>query len=670
MPNDELLNKRADEIISQMTIEEKVSQLTNSAAGISRLSIKKYDWWNEALHGVARAGEATVFPQAIGMAAMWNPDFMREIGEAVSDEARAKYNKAQKEGNTERYFGLTFWSPNVNIFRDPRWGRGQETYGEDPYLTSRLGVAYIEGLQNNTGEHLKTAACAKHFAVHSGPESIRVEFDAKVSKKDMYETYLPAFEACVKEGHVEAVMGAYNRLNGVPCCCNKELLTDILRGKWGFGGHVVSDCGAIQYIHDHHRYTEDHEHSAAIAVKNGCDLNCGSVYSLLVDAYEKDLITEEEIDTALRHTLKTRIKLGMLGDRTEYDSIPYSVVACKKHKDMANEAARQSLVLLKNNILPLKKEDVSSVAVIGPNADSKTVLLGNYNGTPTEYHTVFKGFTDLLKDTVKVSCAKGSGFFNRDESLLREAVSLAAESDIAVLCMGLDAMMEGEDGEVSEDYAAGDRRNIEMPAAQAELIEEICKVNNKVILLAFCGGAVAFGKANELAQAIIHCWYPGEFGGKAIAEAVFGEYSPSGKLPVTFYESTSQLPDFSDYSMKNRTYKYFTGRPAYPFGFGLSYTSFKYSEPVITKAEGGIIYSVQIKNTGEYDAYETVKLYKSEINAVEQPVKSLAAFKKLFIEKGETESVEFFLGEETFSHIDENGEKEYLPSGKFNLFTE
>lgn len=664
-------DSRIFELIDKMTLEEKVSQLTNSSAAISRLNINKYDWWNEALHGVARAGTATVFPQAIGLAAMWDDELIFEIAQVISTEARAKYNKAIKEGRHERYYGLTFWSPNVNIFRDPRWGRGQETYGEDPYLTSRLGVAFIKGLQNNGAEHLRTAACAKHLAVHSGPEDTRHGYKVNISKKDLFETYLPAFEACVKEGRVEAVMGAYNAVDGVPCCCNRYLLKDILRKDWGFEGHVVSDCGAIYDIKKHHRYTDSHTQSAAVSLLNGCDLNCGDVYRNLIDAYEEDLISEEDIDKALYNTLKTRFKLGMFDESTEYDDIDYSVVACDSHRELSLRAARESIVMLKNDgLLPIKKDEIRSVAVIGVNGDSKEVLLGNYNGFPLEYHTVFKGLSDYLREGATVSYEQGCKFFKKKRGLLKKAVSLAESSDVAIVCLGLDATYEGEEGDANNPYCAGDRKTVEVIDAQLEVLREVRKVNDKVVLLMFCGGAVTFGEAMDLSDAILNCWYPGEMGGKAIAELLFGEYSPSGKLPVTVYSSTKDLPDFNDYSMKNRTYRYFEGAPEYPFGYGLSYTEFQYGELQKQILDGSLKVSVAVKNVGDYDGKEVVRLFKSEKKGVNQPIKSLIRFKKISLKKGEEKIVEFMLTADDFTHINENGEKEFLSSDCFEIFIE
>ena len=662
--------KQVSTLISRMTIREKISQLTNSAAAVSRLGVNKYDWWNEALHGVARAGTATVFPQAIGLASMWNEKLHYKIAQAISVEGRAKYNKAQREKNYGRYYGLTFWSPNINIFRDPRWGRGQETYGEDPYLTSRLGVAFIKGIQNNGSEHLRAAACAKHMAVHSGPEDIRHGYNVNVSQKDLRETYLPAFEACVREGEVEAVMGAYNAVNGVPSCCSERLLNDILRNEWGFEGHVVSDCGAIQDIAEKHRYAPDFASAAAVSLKAGCDLNCGNVYEHLTDAYEEDLVTEDDIDKALFRTLMTRAKLGMF-EKTEYDDIDISLVACEKHRALSFEAALESVGMLKNNgHLPLKKEEVKSVAVIGPNGDSKTVLLGNYNGFPVEYNTVMKGIQDYLGDSVAVGYEKGTDFFEGSPKKLRKAVNLAEKSDVAFVCLGLDATYEGEEGDANNPYCAGDRKTIEIIDCQMELLREVRRVCDKVVLLMFCGGAVAYGEALNLSDAVFHCWYPGEMGGKAIAQLIFGEHSPSGRLPVTFYKSTADLPDYNNYSMKNRTYRYFEGEAEFPFGFGLSYSSFEYGEMKKLDSGDEIKISFTVKNTGCFDAYEVVKLFRSEKNSENQPIKSLARFEKVFLRKGETKDITFTLTKEDFSHINDKGEKEYLSPDSFELFFE
>ncbi len=663
------LEERIGALIAEMTVEEKVSQLTDSVAALSRLGVDNYNWWNEALHGVARAGTATVFPQAIGLAAMWNAPLLGEVASAISDEARAKFNKAQKEGNRNRYYGLTFWSPNINIFRDPRWGRGQETYGEDPYLTSRLGVAFVRGIQEGDGVHMKAAACAKHYAAHSGPEGIRHGFNSEVSEKDLFETYLPAFEACVMEGKVEAVMGAYNAVNGIPCCCNERLLSGILRDWWGFSGHVVSDCGATYDIAVSHKYAEDLTHAAAVSLKNGCDLDCGRVYEALTDAYEEDLITEEDLDRALRRTLRARFKLGMFDKTTSYDSIGIDAVASYEHKTLCLEAARQSLVLLKNDgLLPLSPDKIKTVAVIGPNGDSKEALLGNYNGLPTQFSTVYSGFCELL-GTENVRYAKGCNFFGRDQDeLLYNAVSVAGECDVAVVCLGLDASFEGEQGDANNPYCAGDRASIELPAPQLRLLDKVCAVAKRVIVAVFSGGLFNLGPADEKANAVFQAWYPGELGGRALAEAVFGVYSPSGRLPLTAYASDKDLMPFEDYSMKNRTYRYFEGKPLYPFGFGLSYTTFEYGTPRITEKDGTVTISTTVKNVGAFDGYEVIQLYKSEKNGVNQPLRALCRCTKIYLKRKESVEVVFTLHADDFSHINEKGEREALSPEDFTLF--
>lgn len=648
-----------------MSVEEKVSQLTNVAKSISRLGINEYNWWSEALHGVARAGTATVFPQAIGLAAAWNVELMEKIAAVIAEEARAKYNEFQRQGRHGLYEGITFWSPNVNIYRDPRWGRGQETYGEDPYLTSRLGVAFVKNMQGN-GEHMKAAACAKHFAVHSGPEQGRHSFNAVASEKDMRETYLPAFEACVKEAKVEAVMGAYNAVNGVPACCSSYLLKDILRDEWGFEGHVVSDCGAIEDISENHKYAPDKVHAAAYGIKNGCDLNCGTMYELLTDAYEQDLVDDNDLDLALEHLFLTRMKLGMFDESTEFDDIPMSVVACEEHKKLSLDAAHQSLVLLKNDgVLPLNKSDVKKVAVIGPDSDNEEMLLGNYFGTPTEFSTPFRGIKEYLEGSAEVNFFNGCDFFEKDEKLLNEAVAAAKEADTVILCLGLTSDYEGEECDAFNPFQAGDRVFIELPDAQTELVNAVYAVNKNIILLSFGGGAFAYKENAQKAKAIVHCWYPGEQGGRAIADILFGEVSPSGKLPLTFYEGTGDLPDFHDYSMKNRTYKYFEGEAAYPFGFGLSYTNFEYGDTKVTADDEQAKISVTVKNTGGYDAYETIKVFRKEKERIpNQPLKSLIRFNKIFLKQGEEKTVEFTVSKEESFRISDEGKKEFVsPSG-------
>jgi len=587
---------RARDLVSRMTIEEKVSQMMHSAPAIERLGVPAYNWWNECLHGVARAGVATVFPQAIGLAAMWDVDLMGEIADVISTEGRAKHHEAVRQGDYGIYRGLTFWTPNINIFRDPRWGRGHETYGEDPYLTARLGVAFVKGLQGDHPTYLKAVATPKHFAVHSGPEKDRHSFDAVVSKKDLRETYLPAFEACVKEAGAGSVMGAYNRTNGEPCCASKTLLIDILRDEWGFDGYVVSDCGAIQDIHQHHQVTTCTAESAALSVTNGCDLECGCVYANLMTALEKGLISEETIDRALVRLFTARFRLGMFDppEQVPYAQIPYEANDCEEHRQLARKAARESIVLLKNEpgsptyeggvgrgLLPLRK-DLNSIAVIGPNADSLDVLLGNYFGTPSRYVTPLEGIRNAVSADTRVWYAKGCELLGNSTDGFSEAVSAAERSEVVVICPGLSPQIEGEAGDAFNSDAGGDRTHIDLTGVQQQLLERIVAVGKPVVLVLLNGSALAINWANEHVPAILEAWYPGQEGGTAIADVLFGDYNPSGRLPVTFPKSLEQLPPFEDYSMQGRTYRYMTEEPLYPFGYGLSYTRFEYSASILT----------------------------------------------------------------------------------------
>lgn len=548
--------KQAEELVDQMTLMEKASQLRYDAPAIPRLHIPAYNWWNESLHGVARGGTATVFPQAIGLAASFDREMLEEIGEAIALEGRAKYNAAVKLDDRDIYKGLTFWAPNVNIFRDPRWGRGHETYGEDPYLSSRLGVSYIRGLQGD-GETMKAAACAKHFAVHSGPEALRHEFDAEVSEKDLRETYLPAFQACVQEGHVEAVMGAYNCVNGEPCCGSKTLLKKILREEWGFDGHVVSDCWAIKDFHENHLVTGTPVQSAALAMEAGCDLNCGVTYLHLVHACQQRLVTEAQITEAAVRLFTTRILLGIF-DGSEYDSVPYTVVECKEHRDLSERAARESAVLLKNNgILPLDREKIKTIGIIGPNADSRKALIGNYHGTSSEYITVLEGVRRLVGNEVRILYSDGCHLYeNKTENLAREqdrlseARIVARESDVVILCMGLDETLEGEEGDTGNSYASGDKVDLRLPESQRMLMQAVAKEKKPTVLCLMAGSDIDLSFAEEHFDAIVDLWYPGAYGGAAAADILFGKYSPSGKLPITFYESLEELPAFEDYSRR------------------------------------------------------------------------------------------------------------------------
>ncbi|MBQ7293945.1 MAG: glycoside hydrolase family 3 C-terminal domain-containing protein [Clostridia bacterium] len=622
--------QRAKELVAQMTLEEKASQMRYDSPAIERLGIPAYNWWNECLHGVARSGAATVFPQAIGMAASFNVELMHRVATAISDEARAKYNEYKKFGYTDIYQGLTYWSPNINIFRDPRWGRGHETYGEDPYLTAQMGVAFIKGLQGE-GKYRKLDATIKHLAVHSGPEKLRHEFDVDVSEKDLYETYLYAFKYCIDHADPSAVMGAYNRLYGEPCCGSKKLLGDILYGEFGFKGYVVSDCSAVEDFHMNHKVTRNIAESCALAINNGCQLNCGRAYTAVLQAVEMGLITEEKITESVEKLMETRIRLGMFDDDCEYDNIPYDVVECEAHTNLNREMAHESIVLLKNNgILPLDSKKIKTVAVIGPNADSKTLLLGNYFGTPSRYSTLLRGIQDGFDG--RVIYARGCHLFKpmggrAKELPLNEALIAAKMADVVILCMGLDSTMEGEQGDGYNNDYSGDKPDIELPASQKLLIEKITELKKPTVFVNSSGSCINLSYAHENFDAVLQCFYPGAEGGNALADILFGKVSPSGRLPVSFYKTLDDYPDFEDYSMENRTYKFYKGTPLYDFGHGLTYSDIK--ENWLDEN------TVELSNQGEYDtAYSVLKFEYI-------PHKSLCGFKKVFLKKGEKITVKF-----------------------------
>ena len=662
--------KQAENLVKQMTLDEKVSQAIHHASSIDRLNVKKYNWWNEALHGVARAGIATVFPQAIGLAATFDEDLMERIGDAVSTEGRAKYNMQSRREDRDIYKGLTFWAPNVNIFRDPRWGRGHETYGEDPYLTSRLGVRFVEGIQGHDENHLKAAACAKHYAVHSGPEDIRHEFNAEVSAQDLLETYLPAFKALVTEAKVEAVMGAYNRTNGEPCCGSKTLLKDILRDEWGFEGHVTSDCWAIKDLHEGHHVTNSPLESVAMAMNNGCDLNCGELFLYLKEAVEKGLVPESRLDEALTNLFTTRFKLGIMGDETKFDDIPYNVVDDKAMHALNLEASKRCMVLLKNkdDLLPLDKSKLKSIAVIGPNANNRRALVGNYEGTASRYVTILEGLQDYLKDDVRVFTSEGCHLYkDRVEGLseandrMSEAEEICALSDVVVCVVGLDAGLEGEEGDASNQYASGDKRDLKLPGLQSKLLEAAKASGKPTIVVNLSGSALDLSYADEHLDAVIQGWYPGAEGGNALAQLLFGDANPEGKLPVTFYHTIEDLPDFTDYTMEGRTYRYLKKEPLYPFGYGLSYTSYDIKvegAEETTLSDDGIDVSVSVKNTGKYDGTATLQAYikvcPNEAFA-HLPNFSLKGIKKVALKAGEEKEIKMHLPKEAFALYDTDG---------------
>lgn len=658
------IEARVNDLVSQMTLPEKVSQMQHGAAAIERLGVPEYNWWNECLHGVGRAGVATVFPQAIGMAATWNTDLLFRVATAISDEARAKHHEFVRQGIREIYTGLTFWTPNINIFRDPRWGRGQETYGEDPYLTASIGVTFVRGLQGDDPRYLKLAACAKHFAVHSGPESERHTFDAQVNERDLRDTYLFAFEALVRDADVESVMGAYNRTNGEPCCASPTLLEKILRQEWGFTGHVVSDCWAIVDIYKHHNVVQTPEQAAALAVKAGCDVECGSVYPALVEAAALGLIDEADLDRSVRRLFTTRIKLGMFDPDTlnPYAQIPYAVNDSQPHKDLALQTARESLVLLKNvdNALPLA-QNLNTIAVIGPHADWPEVMWGNYNGTPSFSVTPLAGIRAAT--SAEILYARGSGVQTRDTSGFAEAVEIASRADVAIVFVGLSQAVEGEENQeegVEEgEKSSGDRVKIDLPGVQEDLLKAIHATGTPLIVVLMNGSAVAINWANDHAAAILEAWYPGQAGGTAIAEALFGTYNPGGRLPVTFYKSLEQLPPFRDYAMTGRTYRYFTDEPLYPFGYGLSYTQFAYSDLQITpdaiNANGAVTVRFTVTNTGQRAGDEVVQLYTRDPEAsIARPRQELKGFARVPLAPGEAKTVSFTLQPSQFSFY-ENG---------------
>lgn len=629
MDYEALHRQRAKELVGKMTLAEKLAQMRYEAPAIERLGIPAYNWWNECLHGVARSGCATVFPQAIGMAASFDPALLETVAGAISEEARAKYNAYREFGDTQIYQGLTMWSPNINIFRDPRWGRGHETYGEDPYLTGHMGAAFVKGLQGYDEKYRKVDATLKHYAVHSGPESERHEFDARVDEKDLYETYLWAFRYCIEHAHPSAVMGAYNRINGEAACASPTYLKKILYQEFGFDGYVVSDCGAICDINEHHKLTQTPAESAALAVNNGCQLNCGDAYKWLKTAVAMGLLDEETVTAAVEKLFTARFRLGMFDEDCPYNRISLDVVECEEHKQLNRKMARESIVLLKNDgILPLKKG--CKIAVIGPNADDKSVLLANYNGTPSEYCTILRGIQEYNGGNVRYAygCHVAGKIIGAwDEHPEREAVIAARNADVVVLCMGLQPCLEGEEGDVYNGDISGDKKDLELPLSQKLLYREIMKVGKPVVFVNVSGSCVNLWEQNQQCNAVLQCFYAGAEGGRALAEILFGAYSPSGRLPVTFYRYADDLPDFRDYSMENRTYKFFKGPVVYPFGHGLTYADIQ--ERWIDEKTAEVI------NRGGMDTDYTILRFEYI------PHKNLCGFQRVHIRTGETIRVEF-----------------------------
>jgi beta-glucosidase len=680
------LQDRVNDLVSRMSSDEKVAQLLSVAPAIDRLGVPEYDWWNEALHGVARAGVATVFPQAIGLASTWNDDLIFRMAEVIADEGRAKHHESLRQGVRGLYTGLTFWCPNVNIFRDPRWGRGQETYGEDPYLAARLGVKYVQGLQGNDPRYLKSVATPKHFAVHSGPEALRHSFDARVSGRDLYQTYLPAFRACIVEGQAQSIMGAYNRINGEAACASPTLLQKILREAWGFEGYVVSDCGAVDDIYRSHHLAQSPAEAAALAVKNGCDLECGCTYGIpcdygqLVEALQLGMLTESDVTRSVSRLFKARFQLGMFDPPAQvpYAQIPFSVVDSAPHRELALEVARQSLVLLKNegSLLPLDSSKINTLAVIGPNADNTLVLSGNYMGTAAEPVSVLGGIRALAAPGTRVEYARGCAILDPSQAGFDAAVQAARRSQVAVMVMGLSQQVEGEAGQQEGNppgiTSLGDRTGLDLPGVQQQLLEAVAATGTPVVLALVNGSPVSINWAQAHVPAILEAWYPGQAGGTAVAEALFGLTNPGGRLPVTFYQSVDDLPPFEDYAMENRTYRYFSGRPLYAFGFGLSYTTFAYRHLQITpsslKAGAPVSVQVEVENTGARAGDEVVQLYLKDLEAT-QPVPrlQLQGFRRLRLAPGEKQTVQFTLTPEQMSWADDNGQW-VLEPGDFGVW--
>ncbi len=665
---------RIADLLSRMTLEEKISQTVYNSPAVERLGITPYNWWSECLHGVARSGRATVYPQAIGLAATFDKDLIFRIGTAISDEGRAMFHAATAKGFYRQYGGLTFWTPNINIFRDPRWGRGQETYGEDPFLTGQIGTALVKGIQGDNPKYLKAGACAKHYAVHSGPEGLRHEFNAMASKKDLYETYLPAFKALVDAG-VEAVMCAYNRTNDQACCGSNVLLQDILRNDWNFRGHIVSDCWALHDLYEGHKVAANRVEAAALALKSGVNVNCGDTYPYLADAVTQGLVSEKEIDESLTWLLRSRFKLGLFDppEMNPYTSISTDVINCEKHRQLAREAAQKSVVLLKNknNVLPLKK-DIEYIYVLGPNATNLDVLLGNYYGLSGNMSTILEGLTAKVEPGSFIAYRQGC-LLDRDNVNPNDwTTSGAKEAEVSIAVMGISGLLEGEEGESILSPTKGDRFDIRLPEVQVKQLKKLRENNDKPIILILTGGSpIDISEVEDLVDAILFVWYPGEEGGNAVADIIFGDVAPSGRLPITFPKSLAQLPPYDDYSMSGRTYRYMTKEPRYPFGFGLSFTSFEYQDANIdkevVKPGENMNVEVTVKNTGQIEADEVVQLYISDLEAtVNVPLYSLKEFKRIHLKPGESSQVKFTITPDMMKIVNNDGES-ILEPGEFKI---
>ncbi|MCU4174397.1 glycoside hydrolase family 3 C-terminal domain-containing protein [Carboxylicivirga sp. N1Y90] len=669
------IEERLNLIINELTLEEKCAQLMHDAPGIERLGIKPYNWWNEALHGVARMGRATIFPQPIAMASTFDPLLIESVASAISDEGRAKFNIAQKNGNYLQYAGLTYWSPNVNIFRDPRWGRGMETWGEDPFLSGILGGAFVQGIQGYDSTYLKAAACAKHYAVHNGPEGLRHSFNAYSSPKDLYETYLPAFKMLVTDYNVEAVMCAYNRTLDVPCCGSTLLLTDILRSNWGFKGHVMSDCGALANFHGLHQYTNNPKESSAEAIKHDVSLNCGTTYKNLVETVNAGLLSEVDIDRNLRLLWRTRFKLGLFdpyGDNP-YNNLGPEVVNSKQNIDLARQSAQKSIVLLKNNgALPLKK-DINHLFAIGPLAADVDVMLGNYNGMSGNVVSVIEGIAGAVSLGTRFEYRHGFLLSEENKNPIGWAISEARGAEACIAVVGINTLLEGEEGEAIGSAHKSDRSDLKLPGKQLDYLKQIREGQDKPLIVVVMGGSpIALEEVQEFADAVIMAWYPGEQGGNAIADIIFGNASPTGKLPITFPKSIEQLPPYEDYTMYGRTYKYMKEEPLYPFGFGLNYADLNFSNIEVNKQNyqfgEAITITADLNNKSDFDAEETVQLYVSALDApFPVPTYDLKGFRRENIKANGSTQISFTIDSSDLYNIDENGEEQYI-KGKYRFY--
>ncbi len=659
------VSARIEDLLSRLTLEEKVNQLLHENNAVDRLGVPAYNWWNEACHGIGRNGRATIFPQPIGLGATFNRDLVRHVASVISDEAQAKHQAALRADRRGQYQGLTFWTPNINIFRDPRWGRGMETYGEDPYLTGELGTATVEGLQGDDAHYLKAAACAKHYAVHSGPEQDRHRFDARPSRKDLRETYLPAFQRLVEAG-VETVMGAYNRVDGEPACGSKQLLVDILREEWGFAGHVVSDCWAVRDFHEHHQVTRTSAESAALALRMGCDLNCGCTYHDLITAVRDGLATEAEVDTSLRRLLSTKFRLGLLdpADSTPWSGTPIDIVDSPAHRDLSRRAAIESMVLLKNQdgLLPLR-DNPDGLLICGPLAGGIGSLLGNYYGVSGRLVTYAEGIIARVAEGVRVEYRHGCPLQGAEAPGVNYTFDTARACDVTVAVLGTDHTLEGEEGDAVASASGGDRDFIELPAAQLKFLRELRRHAKKLVVVLTGGGALAVPEVQELADAVLQVWYAGCEGGTALANVLFGDAQPSGKLPVTVPYATRDLPPFEDYRMQGRTYRFATQEPLYPFGFGLSYSTLRYGELSLTTADDGTVTATTtLTNTGDHDVLEAVQCYlQPPADWPDAPLATLVGFAKHPIAAGATQSISFTLPPAAFLQVDAQGQHVAAP---------